>query len=247
MQNIAFSTQWIQHTNSTNVYAWELVKKEPSTNKLVIACHCQTAGKGQGGNSWESEAYKNLSFSVILKPHFLPADKQFLLSQAVSLAIIDFLTTHQITAKIKWPNDIYIGDKKLAGILIENSLRGATMQQSIVGIGMNINQINFMSNTPNPVSLRQITNKEYDLKTELNTLIACLETRYLQLMNDYTDKIQQAYTSNMYRYQIPANYQVKDEVKQGSIQGVNSYGQLLVQFADGLQIFNFKEIRYSTC
>ena len=120
-------------------------------------------GKGQVGNSWESEAGKNLMFSVLLHPDFVPANQQFLISQISALAVQQMLETFVKPISVKWPNDIYWNDKKICGMLIENDIAGTKLINSIIGIGININQKKFISNAPNPVSLTQITGKEYDL------------------------------------------------------------------------------------
>ena len=129
---------------STNQHALQLLKESTPAEGTIILTHDQYAGKGQATNKWESAPHKNLTFTTILYPKFLPARKQFLLNQVVSLSVFDTLQkyiTEGLT--IKWPNDIYVFDKKITGILIQNSLQGHTLQSSIVGIGLNVNQIDF--------------------------------------------------------------------------------------------------------
>lgn len=159
----------------------EYVETCPSTNALLAEraeacadCHFlvarrQTAGRGQRGNSWESLPFTNLTFSLLVKPQALPAARQFELSMVVSLALADAVDAVLAAdgvpdrCSLKWPNDLYCGDRKLAGILIENSLNGSNIARSIVGIGLNVNQKEFFSDAPNPLSLTNLTGREYDL------------------------------------------------------------------------------------
>lgn len=142
----------------------------------VVVTDCQTAGRGQRGNSWESEPGKNLTFSVLLRPENIPAARQFELSMIVALAVADTvdyalgLAGSPLRAKVKWPNDIYVGNKKISGILIENTLSGCGIVRSIAGIGLNVNQSAFHSDAPNPVSLYMLTNNEFELAELLDKL-----------------------------------------------------------------------------
>ncbi|MDE7334766.1 MAG: biotin--[acetyl-CoA-carboxylase] ligase [Muribaculaceae bacterium] len=132
----------------------------------------QTAGRGQRGNSWEAEAGKNITLSLILRPVELPAARQFELSEAVALAVADTVESLGIDrVSVKWPNDIYVGDRKIAGILIENALGGTYISRSIVGIGLNVNQREFHSDAPNPVSALQLTGREYDIEEVAGQMI----------------------------------------------------------------------------
>ena len=153
----------ISETNSTNSYLQNFCAKEKTEEFTTVAADYQTSGRGQRGNSWESEPHKNLLFSFVLFPEFLEARRQFLISQIVSLAIKEELDTYTDDVSIKWPNDIYWKEKKICGILIENDLIGRNISRSIAGIGININQEEFHSPAPNPVSLYQITGKQYDI------------------------------------------------------------------------------------
>lgn len=143
---------------------------------MVIAGR-QTAGRGQRGNSWESEPGKNLTFSVLIRPEEFRAAEQFSISEAAALAITDFLSQHGVSASVKWPNDIYVGDRKICGILIKHTLSGQHIGSTIIGAGVNINQTEFLSDAPNPVSLRQLTGRVYDLETLTCTISECMERR----------------------------------------------------------------------
>lgn len=148
----------IDECGSTNS---ELGKDAP--HGCAVMARRQTAGRGQRGNSWESEAGKNVTLSIMLRPEGLAAVRQFEVSEAVALAVADLVEAQGVSGvRVKWPNDVYVGDRKIAGILIENSLRGALIGRSIAGIGLNVNQTEFVSGAPNPVSLRQLTGREFD-------------------------------------------------------------------------------------
>ena len=154
----------LDETDSTNRYISQLCNElqESVAELTTVTAEFQTAGKGQRGNTWEAERGKNLLFSFVLYPTFLEARRQFILSQIVSLSIKEELDRWSDEITIKWPNDIYWRDKKICGILIENDLSGHFIGRSISGIGININQNEFHSDAPNPVSLKQITGQEHD-------------------------------------------------------------------------------------
>ena len=158
---------------STNDRLAELCQEKEIKEFTTLMAEYQTAGKGQRGNSWESEYGKNLTFSTVFYPQTIAPASQFILSMAVASAICTALAhyVHADCLQIKWPNDIYWKDKKIAGILIENDLTGSQISQSIIGIGININQEEFHSSAPNPVSLRQITKKETDRMEVLNSIL----------------------------------------------------------------------------
>jgi BirA family biotin operon repressor/biotin-[acetyl-CoA-carboxylase] ligase len=155
--------EWIDSCQSTNSL---VAAQADAPHGYVVVTKEQTAGRGQRGNSWESAPGKNLTFSMVLRPEKISARRQFELSMVVSLAIVNVLDRYVENVSIKWPNDIYVGDKKICGILIENTLSETQIARSIVGVGLNVNQDQFVSDAPNPVSLKQLTDTEYDL-TEL--------------------------------------------------------------------------------
>lgn len=170
----------IKETDSTNT----LIKTMPAVmHGTVVVAENQTAGRGQRGNSWEAEPGMNLTFSLLLEPEHIPARRQFAISRAVALAITDclshWLRNSADDIAIKWPNDIYVGDRKICGILIENSLQGDRICRSIVGVGLNVNQTVFRSDAPNPVSMAQIAGFGFDL----DTLLADVVTTILSYFN----------------------------------------------------------------
>mgnify|MGYP002731987711 CR=1 FL=1 len=166
----------LHETASTNTYLSRMAQMLPSGT--VIYTYKQTAGRGQRGNSWESEPDKNLSFSLLTKDIAVSPAEQFIVSEAASLAVVDFLKQYVDDVTVKWPNDVYYRDKKICGMLIEHSLQGARIKNTITGIGINVNQTTFVSNAPNPVSLAQITGKEYNLDELLHQVCEWVE-KYL--------------------------------------------------------------------
>ena len=189
----------ISETNSTNNYLQSLCSKQKVEELTVVVADFQTSGRGQRGNSWESDSGKNLLFSIVIFPEFLEARRQFLISQIISLAIKEELDTYTTDISIKWPNDIYWKEKKICGMLIENDLMGRNISQSIAGIGININQETFHSSAPNPVSLRQITGKEFDLFEILKSIVLRIQSYYSLLKKGNTESIVCQYEMSLFR------------------------------------------------
>ncbi len=216
--------------DSTNSHAIGLLSKDRPKEGSVFVAVNQTHGKGMDINKWESEYGKNLTFSLILYPSFA-ADQQFILNKAISLGIFDFLKTeisgHKIC--IKWPNDIYIGDKKACGILIQNSVIGNKLDYVVVGIGLNVNQTLFISDAPNPVSMKMTTARDYNLDKILGSLLHCIFRRYAQVKPESTQKIENEYQKTLYRLMEWHDYFVRDAKIQARIRGTNPYGQLLLE------------------
>ena len=231
---------------STNDYAIDLSSKSKPSEGTVISTYKQVQGKGQAGSKWESEPDKNISMSLILHPKFVAARDQFVLNQAISLGVLDFVKNYiSSEAKIKWSNDIYISDKKVAGILVQNTLFSRNIQSSIIGVGININQTIFKSDAPNPTSFKLETGKDYNLDELLEMLCWSMERRYLQLKGNSSEKIKAEYLDNLYRYMEDSLYQIPDgEVFQGRIIGIGKFGKLLVQSRSGLQEFDTKQVKF---
>ncbi len=187
----------LEETLSTNNFLKELCQQENLEEGSIVFTSSQTSGRGQAGNSWESEPGKNLTFSTILFPKEIYAKEQFLLSQLVSLAIADILSEYIPSISIKWPNDIYYSDNKICGILIENELESNLIKSSIIGIGLNVNQTIFKSNAPNPISMKQITGKEYDLFILLEKII-CRILRYYDSLSTQKEGIASRYKNQLY-------------------------------------------------
>ncbi|MFZ4740672.1 MAG: biotin--[acetyl-CoA-carboxylase] ligase [Bacteroidales bacterium] len=233
------------NTNSTNDYASESLKNNNLVEGTVIWAISQTKGKGQKGNRWESEDGKNLTFSIILHPVKLDPSKQFLLNKAISLGVIDFLKTKidETLVKIKWPNDIYVGKSKIAGILIENEILGSTIQSSIVGIGLNVNQLIFSENIPNPTSLRLILKTELDKEVVLIDILKAIEERIIKLYNNDIEEINSDYLNNLLYYNNYHSYLWKDTEIKAMIVDISEYGQLILKTIQNNMIkCDFKEI-----
>jgi len=237
----------LNRVNSTNKYAADMIAKSKPIEGTVISASFQYEGRGQIGRFWDSEAEKNITCSTILRPGFLEASDQFQLNIAVSLAVHDFISHFLSTreVKIKWPNDIYVGNKKIAGILLQNSLMGKTVSSTIVGIGININQTNFSNDVPNPTSFASELEKEYDLEIMFAWLFRFLTKRYLQLKHGQIASLKTEYLDSLFRKGTWANFKNEsDEVWRGKIVGVDESGRLQIKDIDGaLKVFNFREVR----
>jgi BirA family biotin operon repressor/biotin-[acetyl-CoA-carboxylase] ligase len=234
-----------EKVSSTNAMASVMLRGEQPAEGTVITAAFQEEGRGQKGNTWESEPGKNLLMSVILYPVMVRPEEQFVISQIVSLAVYDLVRTEIPDVKIKWPNDIYVADDKIAGILIENSIIGETISNSIAGIGLNVNQKLFRSNAPNPVSLSQITGRKYDLSLITDEVIRLLDLRYAMVINCGKDELKESYHDALYRRNEWHRYADCDGEFPGMIEGVRSDGRLLVKKENGpVREYAFKEIDY---
>jgi BirA family biotin operon repressor/biotin-[acetyl-CoA-carboxylase] ligase len=235
----------LKSTYSTNTYANKILKKSTPEDGSVIITDNQLTGRGHDNNNWESQDSMNLTFSIIYYPIFLPIIKQFYLSKCISLGILNYLKEYSNNISIKWPNDIYIGDKKIAGILIENSIMGNSFSNSIIGIGLNINQEVFYSDAPNPISLYQLSSKKYNLNTELSKLLNSINIYYAKLKNMGYIEIDNLYLSNLYRVNQYSRFKAKDNVFNGKIIGVSEFGYLQIETKEkNLKEFDFKEIQF---
>lgn len=238
---------YYEELHSTNSQLKQLLSNNELEEMSIVMTAFQTAGRGQVGNSWESEKGKNILMSLLLKPHFIEIQQQFALSQCISLAVADTLEAFGIeNVKVKWPNDIYIDNKKVAGILIENNIKGALLSESIVGIGLNVNQTTFVSNAPNPVSMAQVIGTSLELTDLFEKLMAQITCRYEQLINNEFETIDREYKAKMWRADNQL-YAFKDTkgTFQAKIEGVNSIGQLCLLLPDGeKRVYGFKEVEY---
>lgn len=241
-----FYIKTIDETTSTNLLMKELEGACKLTNGDVIRAVNQSGGIGQQGNYWESEKAKNLTFSLFLETHFLEAADVFQLNKIISIAIYDYLAAKNINdVKIKWPNDVYVGDRKIAGMLTHNSFLGDKLENSIIGIGLNINQTEFLSDAPNPVSLKQITQINYDLEEELDGLLDFVYLRIIQLAKGEFKQIDTDYLQRLYGMNQKRNFKDSTGPFTGIIKGVDSFGQLLVEKDKGvLSTYDLKAIEF---
>lgn len=238
----------VESLDSTNSYATEMLRQIALSEGSVIYSFDQQNGRGQRGNSWESEPNKNVALSLVLYPKFLRADEQFLLTKITSLAVADLMAEllddfkESLIVSIKWPNDIYVNEKKIAGILIENALRDGLIQNSVIGIGLNVNQIQFTS-TNKATSLFILSGREFSLQEVVNRFCEFLEARYLQLKSTSIQNIDSAYLKRLYRINEWANYSAEETKFEGKIIGVSKIGKLQVEMRSAdVKEFDLKEI-----
>ena len=256
MQNNTFSTLFVGQNliklpavDSTNNFLKNLLSNsEPLPEGTVIMADNQFAGRGQQDSIWKVEPGKNLTFSILLKPFFLPLDKQFLLNMAVSIAINNALTS--ILGEktfIKWPNDIYFRNQKLGGVLIENTIVGSVIKNAIIGIGINVNQQHFEEElTSKATSVFQILQKDVNLMGLLAEICKGLESLYLQLRAGKHNILKENYVDRLYQLNTPASYQKDDGVFEGIIKGVSDAGLLQIDKQGERLQFNFKELTFLT-
>ncbi|MBP5583553.1 MAG: biotin--[acetyl-CoA-carboxylase] ligase [Bacteroidales bacterium] len=233
----------LKEISSTNDYALELARTQNIQEFTVIRTDFQTKGRGQIGNHWVADRGKNLLFSVILHPTHIAANNQFILSQCVSLALFHTVSLFCDNVAIKWPNDLYVSNKKIAGILIENLLNGKHIASSIIGIGLNVNQEEFLG-AENPISLKNITHKELNINEILLLFLKELDSLYSQIpQND--KKIQNEYLNHLYLKDQQATFKDKDGLFVGSISSVTENGQLHIIDEQGEErAYYFKEVEY---
>jgi BirA family biotin operon repressor/biotin-[acetyl-CoA-carboxylase] ligase len=234
-------SQFIPETFSTNALLWEMLRKELLPEGFVVHTDFQMAGKGQIGNSWESERGENLLFSMVLYPQRIPMDQLFLISQLVSVAIKNALDIITEGITVKWPNDIYWNDRKLAGILIENSFQ-ANKVKTVIGIGLNVNQNTFVSSAPNPVSLRQIIGKTVDITNLLESICRNIIDLYTELNVEY---IYARYAQMLFRKDGFHRYKSENGLFTARIIAVQPDGQLELETEAGeRKSFYFKEVQF---
>lgn len=233
--------------NSTNTYLHRMAAENPVLEPFTaVRADYQTAGRGQVGNTWESACGQNLLMSVYLRPSNLDVHEQFYLSMAVSLAVVDTVRYYVPNAMVKWPNDIYVGNKKLAGILIENTLCHSQIFHAIVGLGLNVNQTEFVSNAPNPISLRQLTCKELSVEQLGEEIIANMQIRMAMLEARKWQQLAAAYFECLLRADGHFYAFVDDGGEfRAKIKNILPTGHLvLADEADNERIYAFNEVQH---
>ena len=230
-----FKVVHIDETDSTNHWL-----KAHGEGTMVVVADFQTAGKGCGSNSWESERGQNLTFSMLIHPEALEARAQFRITEVVSVALCNTLERYIYKeVDIKWPNDIYVGDQKICGILIENRLQGATIKDSIIGIGLNVNQREFLSDAPNPVSLYQLTGQEMDLDVLLHQFL----DSFGRIAASPT--VGEDYRARLYRKGVAALYEDGSGRFQATLTDVQPDGRLVLHDETGeRRTYAFKEVKF---
>lgn len=230
----------IDETDSTN--RWLVANRTEGQSPCVVVADYQTAGRGCGTNKWESERGKNLLFSMLIHPTEIPVNKQFVVSMAVanSIAAVVAKYVEKRTVSVKWPNDIYVGDKKICGILIENRLQGGVIKDSIIGVGLNVNQLCFVSDAPNPVSMANITGRQFDREQLLRELLETFDEEWADL-----EQVHRRYLQQLYRRKGFFRYRDAYGECTAEIVTVEADGHLVLQDVDGrTNRYAFKEIQF---
>ena len=235
---------------STNTYLRELNGGDPAYDYEVAVADFQTAGRGQKGNTWESEQGKNLLFSILAHPKGIKVQEQFYISEAIALAVSDAVIAaagpeYAAGFSVKWSNDIYYKDCKMAGILIENTLQGSSILDTVVGVGLDVNQEVFVSDAPNPISLKNITGRDYDRDALLDDIIA----RFIGYMElDTPSKragVDELYRSRLYRRQGYYKFRDENGVFEACIEGIRPDGCLMLQTRSGEhRTYEFKQVQF---
>ena len=247
-----FNFQHIKTMDSTNAYLQRL-QGTTEISGLVVFADEQTAGKGMGSNSWESETGMNLTFSVAIDMSWLSAAEQFTLSQLVPLGMLEVLDNYLDPEKlcIKWPNDIYYEGHKLGGILINSTIEGSNLSNSIIGIGLNVNQMQFADWPTNPISMKMITGKGYDLGPLLEELVTHIGNLAEEIREQAQNGLQvrqaidNRYYARLLRYNEWAEYEVASQSIKLFMTGIDKFGRLqLIDEAQQLHTYDIKEIRF---
>lgn len=233
-------------TVSTNTYLTGLNGGDPECDYEVAVTGFQTSGRGQRGNTWESQPGKNLLFSILAHPHRVSASRQFFISQAIALAVCDCVREcispeagRHIS--VKWPNDIYWKDCKMAGILIEHSLMGQSIQHTVVGVGLNVNQTVFESDAPNPVSMAAVTGHEHELEPLLQSVV----DRFAHYMERDMQNVDTRYHELMYRKDGMHMFRDSGGGFMARIDHVEPDGCLVLETQDGeRRTYEFKQVQF---
>jgi BirA family biotin operon repressor/biotin-[acetyl-CoA-carboxylase] ligase len=247
------SFYYLKTVPSTNKHLHELLAQNDRLLEgiLVLAGH-QSAGRGQYGNQWFVEPSKNLTFSFLLKPNMVKMHQHFYLNKVISLGLLEGVKESLMSCadfdpeklKVKWPNDLMYEDKKWAGILIENAIRGNAINHSIVGIGLNVNQRKFDENQGRGGSPGAAFDQNFDLVSLLQKVVTQLEKHYLALRSGNLLFIDKSYISNLYQFEKTENYRIKDEIIEGKIVAVEPTGHLIVASPSKSYRCDFKEIEF---
>lgn len=234
---------FVPECHSTNDLALQLSHESATPEGTVVITNHQVAGRGQRGNAWEAQPGQNFTLSLLLKPGFLAVRDQFYLNIFTSLAIREYIqekTTQPVT--IKWPNDVLVCDKKVCGILIENQLQGSRFLNTIIGIGLNMNQKTFGVDTASSVSV--VTGQDFDLVAELEYLLVKIEQRYLQLRQQQVAVLMKDYLSTLYWIGEHRTFSALGVEFKGTISGLHETGKLVIETQQGARYFDIKEVVY---
>jgi len=236
---------WTEECNSTNDLAREFLNNNECNDVVVFAAHKQISGRGQGSNKWCSDDYKNITCSIIIKPENILMHEQFYISMITSLAARDYLLSYNITSSIKWPNDIYVSDKKIGGILIEHNIIGTNVTNSIIGIGLNINQSTFPSSIPNPTSLYNELKNSFNINEELSIFLSFFNNWLVQLNSGEKDMIYNEYLKSLFGFNKWRNFKTNNKVFIGKIINVETTGEIkITDKNNNTNGYFFKEIEF---
>jgi len=240
----------LKEVDSTNRFFMDWIRREKVREGSLVISDYQTAGKGMDGSNWESEPSMNLTFSFVLYPAFLAMEAQFYLNKVISLGLVDLvreMLPDRDDIRIKWPNDIYIGDRKVAGTLIQNGIKGSRFDFAVIGIGLNVNQASFIGEAINPVSLFMASGHTFDLEEVLAKTLEKIEHRYMILKQGDKQSIDEDYLLQLYKSHQLAPYVYRGKSIQAKITGVNSYGHLILEIP-GEKIIecDLKEIKFES-
>lgn len=236
-------------TDSTNSYLKELTSNASLQNYTVVVAEYQNTGRGQMGTVWESVSGKNLTFSVLIRVGELKIKDQFYLSMAVALGVLNGVKPYvKNSLYVKWPNDILAEKNKIAGILIENVLKGNSINESIIGIGLNVNQENFSEELLNVTSLRKIIGKTLDKDEVLKSILVSIKKYVKFIDNQNYKELKNLYIKNLYKYETPSMFKdINEHNFLGKIIDVNEDGRLVVELEDEkTRKFNLKEIKFAS-
>ena len=236
----------LEEIDSTNSFLAGILRNKILPEGAAIRTEYQKAGRGQAGVGWESESGKNLLISLAFYPGFVSPKEVFLLNKTYALAVYDFAENLLgSNVRIKWPNDVYWNDKKLGGILVENAIYQSALSYSILGVGLNVNQVAFSPALPNPVSFAMIKGIEYDLDELFNSLCGFIEARYLQLKRGDLFRIDEDYLSALYKMNEWIRFRSNSQEYAGCIRGVSENGKLIIEKESGQVVdYDIKEVKY---
>lgn len=243
-----YSCAYIESVESTNMLAGEIISGAMPPEQFFIRAGYQNQGKGQGVNRWHSEANRNILFSIGLRPKGISPEKQFFITQAVSVGIISVLRNLVAPERltVKWPNDLYFDKRKMAGMLISNIIAGNELQWTIIGVGMNVNQTHFPADIPNPVSLSQITGRIHETDTLSRELLYSIDQKLsfsgqVSLQKD----IEEEYHNSLYQLNCWNEFRISGEKLRARIMGVGEYGRLKLEKENGEQLsVSFGELTF---
>jgi len=243
-----FKIENFESLDSTNKFMFDFISNNEIDEGWVIVANNQTKGKGNADNNWESESGKNLTFSILLKPEFINAEDQFSITQIISLSILNALSKYLDAnrLRVKWPNDIYFSEKKLGGILIQNTIKGPKISNSVVGIGINVNQEKFISDAPNPGSIKLINHEVADKEILLKEILNNINDYYSRLMLFPSNKwLENQYLKKLYAINETLSFKDKNGEFKGMIRGIDNFGRIIISHEKGEdKIYSFKEVEF---